>query len=240
MPPAFGYVRAPATCSAALPAAEVQRTLIERFCTQQGLPLTAVFADAKYAASRPWLARPAGQALAAQLSDGCHVVTCGPAVFTRSADLLGIVQAWAQRGITLHLALNAKKGRFLTASGAAGAALITALQAAVVLGKSGRSAAVSAGMRDRRTSGRRWCHYAGYGFRWHRGRLAIDEYERAVIGRLRQWRAAGYSINQLAIHLLHHHVVTKEGREWSAARIRRALLTAWECSPDLNGETQGR
>jgi hypothetical protein len=77
---------------------------------------------------------------------------------------------------------------------------------------------------DKKRAGLRYCRYAGYGFKWYRGRRVRDEFETAVIAKIVEWRGAGTSWYGIAAHLLQHRIKTASGNEWSPSRVRRACL----------------
>lgn len=78
---------------------------------------------------------------------------------------------------------------------------------------------------EKKQQGRRYCRYAGYGYRWSRGRRVPDPQEASTIGRIVTMRDDnGLSWYAIAAQLLREHVVTRNGREWSPARVRRAYL----------------
>ena len=63
--------------------------------------------------------------------------------------------------------------------------------------------------------GVRHSNYPGYEFRWKGGRRVPDEYERAVMGRIVEWKSKGYTWDEIYFHLLRHRVRTKHGGEAS-------------------------
>jgi hypothetical protein len=76
---------------------------------------------------------------------------------------------------------------------------------------------------EKKRGGLKYCRYAGYGFKWFRGRRVPDQGERQVIARIVEQRRAGHSWYAIAAELLRQRVRTADGREWSVARCRRAF-----------------
>src|SRR5262249_3786186 len=70
----------------------------------------------------------------------------------------------------------------------------------------------------KKEAGLKYCRYPGYGYRWFRGRRVPDEYERMVMGKIVDWKQAGYSWYQIAAHLFQLGVRTRNGSEWSPSR----------------------
>jgi hypothetical protein len=77
---------------------------------------------------------------------------------------------------------------------------------------------------EKKAAGLKYCASAGFGFRWHRGRRVPDQRELEVMEAIVRWRNEGFSWYAIAAHLLQHRVRTKDGKEWSASRVRRAYL----------------
>jgi hypothetical protein len=79
---------------------------------------------------------------------------------------------------------------------------------------------------EKRAAGLKYCRHPGYGYRWYRGRRVPDPHEAAVMAEIVELRRQGCSWYRIAAALLRQGVVTREGREWSPARCRRAYQAA--------------
>jgi hypothetical protein len=75
-------------------------------------------------------------------------------------------------------------------------------------------------------NGLKYCRYAGYGFRWFRGRRVADPGEQAVMAQIVAWKEAGWSFRRIAVELMVRRVKTPGGTEWSTDRVRRAYRAA--------------
>jgi hypothetical protein len=213
---------------------DAQRGGLYNYCNRNRLTLSTLFTDEARAARTPWLERPAGRQLEAQLGAGSHVITCAASIYTNAAYLLALIQDWRARNITLHMILSKEMGngsKFLslsTADEAMREALTTALTGICSFSRL-RGEAIAEGMRRKKEEGQRYCRdAAGYGFKWVRGKRVPDETEQAVIAKIVQWREEmGCGWYEIAAHLLHCGVtVGSTGREWSPSRVRRAYLAA--------------
>jgi hypothetical protein len=51
-----------------------------------------------------------------------------------------------------------------------------------------------------------------------------DPGEKAAVARTIEWLTAGASWYRIARELLHDRIATKDGRDWSPSRVRRAHL----------------
>jgi hypothetical protein len=91
---------------------------------------------------------------------------------------------------------------------------------------------------DKKQMGLRYCHHAGYGWRWWRGKRIPDPDEREIMSLICDWKLAGHSYGAIARHLLRHQVVTRAGKEWSVARVRRACIA--EARRRLAEDREGR
>src|SRR5262245_14121455 len=93
---------------------------------------------------------------------------------------------------------------------------------------------------EKKEAGLKYCRYAGYGFRWFRGRRVPDEQEQKVIAQIVERRQQGHSWYRIAAHLLRHRIRTAAGQEWSASRVRRAYfahLRQWvEAAPSQDAD----
>jgi DNA invertase Pin-like site-specific DNA recombinase len=217
------------------PDGDEQRAIIEGYCTTHGLLLSDVFTDAADASNIPWVQRAAGGRLAARLTPGSHVVIAGlHVVYTALADLLAVLRDWRERRITLHVVAMED---FFTSSefslrveGPVSDLVVRALTNLQAFRHARRSEAVREGMLRRKRTGKRYCRHAGYGHTWkgRKGRQGRkpDPYEQAVMAKIVDWVAAGYSYYAVAAHLLREGIETADGKEWSPSRVRRAYLAA--------------
>ncbi len=89
----------------------------------------------------------------------------------------------------------------------------------IVYGPKPRKRPLSRARKKKR--GLRYCRYAGYGFRWFRGRRAPDPVERATMKRVVELRETRFSWFEIAMQLMEERVTTRHGRENSVSRVRR-------------------
>jgi len=79
---------------------------------------------------------------------------------------------------------------------------------------------------EKKAAGLKYCARPPLGFRWAgtpgRQRRVVDDYELMIMGKIVEWKEKGYSWYEIASHLLRQRVRTRDGREWSVARCRRA------------------
>lgn len=231
--PAVGYVLTHCVPDSGSDDRALTGEILQSFCKDRNLDLQAIFLDTIQSAHLPWLRRPAGLLLAEQLQPGDQVIVQDVgAIYTTAPDLLSALHDFRARNITLHFVrfkLFSKGPELsLSTAGQTGAATVTALMVLSSLSKSTRSEVVSQGMRKRKREGKKYCHYAGYGFQWRRGQRVPNSDEQTVIAKIVEWREKiGCSWNEIASHLLRCGVtVAATGAEWSPSRVRRAYLAA--------------
>jgi DNA invertase Pin-like site-specific DNA recombinase len=229
----FAYVRASTAHIRPWETADGQAALIQEFCARRGLTVSEWFADGTAAAGVPWLERPAGRRLAARLTPGCRVVVAaGDYVRTTPQDLLAVLQNWRARAVSLSVAwplIEVGGASFrLSSAGAAGAVLIETLRLVVAFQGSRASERVRMGLGMQKAKGLRYCRHPGYGFawKWQKGQQVRvpDPAEQATVARIIERRNDGASWYRIARELLHDRVWTRDGREWSPDRVRRAYF----------------
>jgi DNA invertase Pin-like site-specific DNA recombinase len=223
-PPVYAYYLTPAGA-----ADDDQLALIESFCMERGLLLGETFCDDPGAARTPWLERPGGAALAARLKAGDQVVVArASGIYATLAAFQTVVEHFREQGVELHVVGGLGQDLF---SGEMWDHLPEALRIVRAIRQALRSGVVREAMAERRAQGKRHCSSAGYGWRWTRGgRRVPDRQEQEVIRKIIEWKQQGYSWAQIAGHLLRQGVTAPNGREWSAARVRRAFF-AWMLAP---------
>jgi DNA invertase Pin-like site-specific DNA recombinase len=224
-----------------------QTAAVTGFCNGRGLELACVLTDGRGSLRLPWLGRPAGRQLAKLVGSGDHVVVAsGEAIATSPATLLGYVLDWQARGITLHILTVSGRSRhpeipLLSTENGAGAMAAAALAVAASLTINSQSEAIRAGIAERRRQNRRHTCWPPYAYRWTgragNRRLTVDDAEWTTIRRIAEWRDAGLCWRSIASKL--RGVLTRAGKEWSAARCRRAFLAAIRLTSGGLGNSQG-
>jgi site-specific DNA recombinase len=83
--------------------------------------------------------------------------------------------------------------------------------------------------------GRRWCHYAPYGTRWEGmvanprtgklegGYLVLDGAEQDILTSLRQWKAEGLALTQIAGRANAAGYLTRPGTHWTKQTVSKRL-----------------
>lgn len=208
--------------------------IIDNFARSHGLAITALYQD-PLSWRIPWREREQGSRLAALLQREDHVVV-GECVFAGAADFLQTVADLAPLSITLHIAkLNWPSCQPSLSIGIMELSYVEKVAAAHADATfQWQSENVSMGMARAAQAGKRRAFHAGYGRRWRGDKRIIDEEECQIAGWIQVWREQGFSWYQMARALLRRKIKTKDGREWSAARVRRVYLASLKWRP-VNG-----
>lgn len=204
---------------------EQDRQTIEAYAGSCGLIVAATFQDRK-SWRTPWRQREQGSQLAELLQAGDHVIMGGGGTFAGAADFLQTIKDLAPLEITVHLAqVKWRTGSTSLAIGRVEAPFVEKIAAAHADAVSQwQSENTAWGLVRAAQAGKRYCRHPGYGRRWRRNKRVIDEEECQVAGWIRVWRDQGFSWYQMARVLLRRKLKTKDGGEWSAARVRRVYL----------------
>jgi DNA invertase Pin-like site-specific DNA recombinase len=230
MPEVLGYICSRTARVEQDGEALAQRERIEAYAKDHALLLHSIIVDSAQFSQIAWFERPSGQRLASLLEPGSQVIVCNlETIGLKLVDLLSIIENFNERGIVLTIIdLPATKNGLtsLSTTGEMGELCANVLRMMTTLATMNRSDAVSEGMQDRKHRGRKHCHYAGYGHHWRYGKRKVHSEEQETIAKIVVWREQGFSWNEIAARLLRHRVLTADGREWSASRVRRAYLSA--------------
>lgn len=177
----------------------------------------------------PWRQRMDGAQLFERLKAGDHVLMSGAGTFAGPDDFLKTVKDFATLGIVLHLHQRKWMACPEWASlGPLQAPFVEKTVAAIAAANARRRHEWNMrGIARKVLAGLRCCRYPGYGWRWTTsGKRVIDMEECKVAEMIRTWRAAGLSWAEMARSLLLRKIKTKNGCEWSAARVRRVYLAS--------------
>ena len=225
----YAYVRASTKKQEISPA--VQREKIRLYCDYHQLEQPLVFEDLATSAKRPIGERDAGRKLIACLKTGDHLVIPKlDRMFRRLSDAAVMFDTFERIGVRLHVCdlmggaidLGSPMGRFI----------IQVLVAFAELERKYISERTREALQNRAKRGLTKSGRAKYGFRFEERRIGgkmikvpiADMDERKLMNRIVQLRHADppWSWYQIALMFLEEGRTTKEGRNWSVDRVRRA------------------
>jgi DNA invertase Pin-like site-specific DNA recombinase len=227
----FGYGRASTKKQEASP--ETQKTLMKDYARYHNLPGDITFfLDQATSGKIPWEDREAGGQMFKYLRPGDHVVIAKlDRAFRSLKDCVVVLDRFEKMGIKVHI-VNLMGGA-LDLSSPMGKFMIHVLAAFAELERAFISERTKDGLRASKKKGVRHCHYPGYGFKWEKRRVdgktvrvrVRDEDERRVMAHIVEWRTQDEPLgwDEIAKHLKNLGIINKEGRPWTAMRIRRAF-----------------
>jgi DNA invertase Pin-like site-specific DNA recombinase len=221
----FGYARPSPDPQVA--GVDAQREAIRRYCQQAGLNLHGVSVDPA-SSGQSWLhEREAGGKLWKILQRGDHLVVVAP---HRVADNLTAVTSamdtLTRRGVVLHFV---DPPIVLDPGDPAGRRAVELLSSLVLAGNRLKGVRARESVVRRRQEGKRCSGEAPFGQKFvKRGGktyLAPAPEEQAILARVGELRAAGYSIDELRQHMAYTwRVRNRRGREFGHEEIRRMCL----------------
>jgi DNA invertase Pin-like site-specific DNA recombinase len=203
------------------------------------------FIDRGVSGSRPLRQRPEGHRLSTALEAGDAVlVTKLDRGFRNCSDVSNTLESWGERKVRIILMdLNADSGTPV------GRMLIQMLGAVAEFERARLRERVKDTIAQRRKDGRPVSGKVPYGMKLvgptGKRRLARDPYTREIGAKILEWHLAGWSREVIYIHLVKLRVKTRQGKEWSAGAIQRAIvgearLQQEEKVGDKNGDKTGQ
>jgi DNA invertase Pin-like site-specific DNA recombinase len=214
---------------------EVQLEQIRAHCSKAGLDLADFFTDRAVSGGKEFRKRESGARLDALLVAGDHVIVSKlDRGFRDTLDFLSTERAWRERGIKLHVLdlpfLNEDVPEYIADMIRTVLAMFAQFERARIRQRT-RDV-----MRWMKARGLRHNPRAGFGFQWVKvgmkdGKKVYEkrphEREQEVMRWIWEQRNQGLTWRELYFKLLLQRERSKEGREWSMTRIRRAYQE-WE------------
>lgn len=216
-------------------ATQVQECL--RVAESQGVAVdpSLIYVDEAVSGTVPFCERPGGGALwtRAERGDVIYIAKLDRA-FRSIVDCVTSMDAWGKRGVTLVVLQFG--GMPLDMSTPIGSFLVTVIGAVAQLERDLISERTKESLSRIKREGKRYCRFAGYGFRWRRTEALtrklkpqyvkeVDPEERALMKMLTAWRAQKRSYNDIRQYLAYSlKIPNKYGREWTNEAVRRLVL----------------
>jgi DNA invertase Pin-like site-specific DNA recombinase len=225
--PAFAYLQHPSRFSK-LPDVDAQRGTIAARASDRGLSVAAWFEDGPETSRTPLADRTAADCLCRQVQPGDHVLVLFPLLLSESlADLQRTVADWHGRGIILHFPIQGGDAWLDTAQTVDDLSVSDAMLRALEMIREQRRNAIREGILLRQLEGKRHGRYPPLGMMFDTDehgeeRPVSDPEELAIMRQIADWRNDGWTWESIYFELLRRRVTTRDGREWSTTRIRRA------------------
>ena len=200
-----------------------QREKVEAYCKLQGLELVAVIEDQGVSGAMALGDRPGGALLQAELKKhkARHVVALKlDRLFRDAADALVQTKAWDEQGIGLHLIDIG--GQSINTSTAMGRMFLTMMSGFAELERnliSERTALALQSKKQRREV------YAPIplGYMNAEGKLVAVDEELLVVAEIRDMRAEGKTLREIADNLNGRGIIGKRGGKFFASTVKAVL-----------------
>jgi len=203
---------------------EAQRESLLAYAKLKGLELVAIFEDPGVSGGKPLSERPGGRALLAALKRGeanAVIAVKLDRLFRSSVDALSTLETWQKAGIAIHIVDLG--GMPFDSSSAVGKFLLSVLVATAEMEKNLICERTRAVLAFKKANGEAYNH-PPYGYKRDGKKLVPDPNEQAVIARILDLRARGYSLRRIATTLSAEGIPSKRNQTWSAEAVRRVLL----------------
>jgi len=191
------------------------------YARARGRAVAGVYVDEAVSGSTPFATRPAAAAILAAVSEGRVdgiVAVRLDRLFRSASDCLTAVTAWERRGLALHLVELG--GQSVDTSSATGRLFVSMLASFAEFERNLIRDRTRSALRELKHQRRR-TGTVPYGFRSFDGALCADEAEQSTVTRARQWRARGWTWEQVADGLNAAGVPRRNGRPWHRKAAQR-------------------
>lgn len=181
------------------------------------------FTDSAVSGKDRFVDRPAGRELANRLRRGDHVVFSKLDRGWRNVrDLLFCVDLWDDQGVAIHM-LDLR----IDTSTPEGKLILVVFGALAEWERRRISERTKLGMKfSKKMKDKKWVRTPQIGQKLlgkqgHK-KMVPDEYEQGIMRKIWEWKHQGHSFESIYWNLLRSGVRTRDGREWSETRVRRA------------------
>jgi site-specific DNA recombinase len=204
-----------------------QESQIRAYAAMRGLEVSAVFVDAGVSGGMPLADRPEGSKLTAMVDRGevqAIIVAKLDRGFRSASDCLNNVERWEQVGISLHI-LNIG-GQIVDTSTPTGKFFITVMAGAAELERNLIKERCNSGRAARKAENKRIGEVPfGYSL-VDDNRLVENPEEQQILGIIRELRAAGQSLRNIADHLNKDGYKAKKNGSWTHSSVSSVLKRA--------------
>ncbi len=206
---------------------DAQEERIRAYCSMKGLRLVDIITDAGVSGGKALATRPGGQRLLRAIKRrdaGAVVMLKLDRMFRNAGDCLNTVEVWDKTGIALHVVDLG--GNAIDTTSAAGRFMLVVLAGAAEMERNLTRERTRSAMAIKRANGQR-IGAVPYGFDLAGDGVTLEtiEAEQAIIGEIRERRAAGATLARIAEELSTREVPTKTGKSarWSHQAVARIL-----------------
>jgi len=201
-----------------------QEERIRAYCTMAGLDLVRTIRDEGVSGSKPLVTRPGGGELARALAGKSkvkHIVALKlDRLFRDAEDALHQTKEWDNKGIALHLIDMG--GQAVNTATAMGRYFLTMMAGFAELERSLIAERTATALAHKKAN-REAYSPTPLGFDRKGDALVVNEREQEAVRFIREQRAAGLSLREIADQLNAAGVPTKKGGKWYASTVKYIL-----------------
>lgn len=225
---AIGYVRVSTEEQAKTGISlDAQEDRIRAYCAMAGLDLVEIIRDEGVSGAKPIDKRPGGPGLQGAIRRGVrHVVALKlDRMFRTALEALTTAETWERQAVALHLVDQG--GTSINSGGAMGRFFFTMLAAVAEMERNMIRERTAAALAHLKAEGKR-AGTVPFGFRLAGDgpELAEDPAEQAALSVLRELKAAGFSLREIAAELNRQGFTTRRGTSWRHQYVANLLKVA--------------
>jgi site-specific DNA recombinase len=202
---------------------QAQIDKLTKYCEAMGLNIYKVYTDEGVSGGKPLESRKAGKDLANDIKQNkiTHIISYSLSrLFRDLVDGLTNIRLWDKKGISLVL-LDVG-GSLLDTSSAMGKMMLSVMLACNELERNLVGERVSLVHQNKIANKKVWTRSV-YGYNRAGDDLVPNDYELAIVSKMKAWRSSGYSYQRIANILNRASVPTKEGKSWFPMSIKQVL-----------------
>jgi len=200
-----------------------QEERLGAYCLMQGLEVIRTFREEGVSASKSLGSRPQGSEMLELLSKkkAAHIVALKlDRLFRNAEDALRQTKAWDAKGLTLHLVDMG--GQSLNTASAMGRMMLTMMAAFAEFERNLISERTSAALQHKKAHLQPYAQLP-FGFDREGEVLLPNLYELETVLEMRNRRATGHTLREIASWLNKEQIPAKNGGRWHASTVRQIL-----------------
>ena len=202
---------------------EAQEARLRAYCTLAGLELVEIVREEGVSGGKPLANRPGGARLleALEAGEASHVVSLKlDRLFRDAVDAMGMSKNWDAAGVSLHLVDMG--GQAINTGSAIGRFFLTMMAGFAELERNLISERTSAALQHKIANGEH-VGAPALGFKMVDGELQENSSEKATVARIRELRAEGRTLRDIADTLTAEGWKTKRGGDWHSSTVSYVL-----------------
>jgi DNA invertase Pin-like site-specific DNA recombinase len=203
---------------------DIQETKLRAYCALKDFDLVAILSEPGVSGKIPLYSRPEGARIQELIGrqECSHVVALKlDRLFRNAGDALNVSEEWIRRGVNLHIV--DMSGSAIDTGSPQGRMFFTMLAGFAEFERSLIAERTSAALQQKKANGQVYCGTTPFGVDAVGGRLVENPGERLALELMREMRARGLSLRDIASRMRELGVPAKEGGDWHPWTIARVL-----------------